>query len=114
MIRFVGGPLLGGGDSSAADPGSSQTDTSQPGGDGGQVQGPAAESITLSRTDRKVELPPVIEPTISSFSGIAHPGDPVKLKLQVFNADGGTAEYEVSDFNGKIIHSHIPVRYYRQ
>ena len=51
VIRFVGGPLLGGGDSSAADPGSSQTDTSQPGGDGGQVQGPAAESITLSRTD---------------------------------------------------------------
>ena len=51
VIRFVGGPLLGGGDSSAADPGSSQTDSSQPGGDGGQVQGPAAESITLSRTD---------------------------------------------------------------
>lgn len=71
----------------------------------------AFDSITLSRTDRKVELPPVIEPTISSFSGIAHPGDPVKLKLQVFNADGGTAEYEVSDFNGKIIHrGKTPIR----
>lgn len=71
----------------------------------------AFDSITLSRTDRKVELPPVIEPTITSFSGIAHPGDPVKLKLQVFNADGGTAEYEVSDFNGKIIHrGKTPIR----
>lgn len=35
----------------------------------------------------------------------------MKLKLQVFNADGGTAEYEVSDFNGKIIHrGKTPIR----
>ena len=71
----------------------------------------AFDSITLSRTNRKVELPPVIEPTISSFSGIAHPGDPVKLKLQVFNADGGKASYTVSDFRGKVVQSgEVPVR----
>lgn len=60
VIRFVGGPLLGGGDSSSAGPGTSQTDgsggepdASTPGGDSSQTQpqGPAAESITLSRTD---------------------------------------------------------------
>ena len=47
VIRFVGGPLLGGGDSSADNPGGSQIDSSQ----GSQVQGPAAESITLGRTE---------------------------------------------------------------
>ena len=51
VIRFVGGPLLGGGGSSADDPGGSQGETVQPDGSQTQPQGPAAESITLSRTE---------------------------------------------------------------
>ena len=67
VIRFVGGPLLGGGNSSTVNPGTSQGDGSQQDGSGGQPdssvpsgegggsqtqpQSPAAESITLNRTD---------------------------------------------------------------
>lgn len=48
IIRFVAGPLLGGG----GDPDSSQGDVTQPGSSqGSQSQGPAVESITLSRTE---------------------------------------------------------------
>ena len=55
------------------------------------------DSISLHETDRTPDFEPVLEATTDAFSGIAHPGDPVHLKLRLFNAAGGEAEYRVFD-----------------
>lgn len=61
------------------------------------------DAIKLSKTDRPVNLKAVPQPEIEAFSGIVHPGDPVKLKVSVCNTDNGTVSYRVRDFDGKTV-----------
>ena len=61
------------------------------------------DAISLDETDAPAEFPPILEAGTDAFSGIAHPGTPVKLTLRLFNAVGGDVAFRVSDIASNVV-----------